>query len=128
MGTLTRFAEPDFSFRSREDIDRYQQRLFQELLCKVWKESAFYREYYASHGIREQELPDVTIGDLPFINKRILMENFDHAVTDPRLRIQDLEQWLNGVRDPNLLFHRDFIGMHSSGPSGTTGIFVYRPR
>ena len=109
----------------REAVLQFQRRLFQQLLRKVWDESAFYRDYYASHGIREQELAEVTIGDLPFLSKKILMENFDRATTDARLRRSELEQWLDGVRDPKELFHSDFIVMHGSGSSGTTGICVY---
>jgi phenylacetate-CoA ligase len=94
-----------------------QQRPFQALLRKAWRESAFYREYYASHGIREQELADVTVGDLPLLTKRVLMEHFDRAVTDARLTRRELEAWLADVRDPTQRFHRDFIVMHSSGSS-----------
>jgi phenylacetate-CoA ligase len=104
---------------------RTQRRRFQELLHKVWAESAFYREYYASHGIRESDLSELTVGDLPFLTKRILMEQFDRAITDSRLKIGGLERWLDSVRDPRQMFHSDFVVMHSSGSSGVTGIFVY---
>jgi amino acid adenylation domain-containing protein len=109
----------------REAVLQYQRRLFQELLRKVWRDSAFYRDYYGGHGIREGELADVTIRDLPYLSKKILMANFDGAVTDTRLRKQDLERWLDEIRDPREAFRRNFIVMHSSGSSGTTGIFVY---
>src|SRR5207249_11854675 len=72
----------------------YQQRGLGRLLGYVWKRSAFYRDYYSSHGISEKDLPDISIRDLPFLSKEILMENFDLAVTDPRLRKADIEQWL----------------------------------
>ena len=110
---------------ARKNILQAQTLLFRELLEKVWKNSDFYRDYYGSHGIREQDLADVRVEDLPFISKRLLMENFDRAVTDPRLKIKELEKWLDGVRDPRQRFHQDFIVMHSSGSSGITGIFVY---
>jgi amino acid adenylation domain-containing protein len=110
---------------SSEAMLQTQRRRFQDLLRKVWNESTFYREYYMAHGIRERQLAELKVGDLPFLTKRILMENFDHAVTDSRLRITELARWLDTVRDPRQLFRNEFIVVHSSGSSGTTGIFVY---
>ena len=43
------------------------------------------------------------------------MENFDRAVTDPRLRKATLEQWLERVRDPARLYQDDLIVLHSLG-------------
>lgn len=109
----------------RHEILQNQQFLFQELLHQAWKHSAFYRDYYESHGIRRGELRDVTVRDLPFLSKKLLMENFDRIVTDSRLCLWELERWLNEERDPRQHFGKDFIVMHSSGSSGTMGIFVY---
>lgn len=110
---------------AREAVLGRQRRLFRRLLRTVWDKSAFYREYYADHGIREEQLEELSPGDLPFVTKKILMENFDRAVTDTRLRKAAVERWLNDVRDPARLFQDEFIVMHGSGSSGTTGIFVY---
>jgi phenylacetate-coenzyme A ligase PaaK-like adenylate-forming protein len=110
---------------SRATIAQIQQRRFQELLRKVWMESAFYRELYDGHGIHERDLPELKVTDLPFLTKSLLMEHFDGVVTDSRLRKRELELWLDRARDPRQMFHKDFIVMHSSGSSGTTGIFVY---
>lgn len=108
-----------------EAVLRNQDRLFRTLLRTVWQKSAFYREYYFDHGIREHQLAELSVSDLPFITKQTLMENFDRVVTDARLRKSQIERWLNDVRDPRQLFHGDFIVMHTSGASGTIGIFVY---
>lgn len=102
-----------------------QTPLFRKLIEKAWKNSDFYRDYYSSHGIREKDLPDLRVRDLPFISKRLLMENFDRVTTDARLKIAELERWLDGVRDPRQLFHNEFVVMHSSGSTGTIGIFAY---
>lgn len=123
--TTTRKFPADHSFSDREKNLQRQTLLFRELLATVWKNSDFYKEYYSSHGIREQDLPDLPVEHLPFVSKRLLMENFDRVVTDARLKINDLEKWLDGVRDPRQLFHNDFIVMHSSGSSGIIGIFAY---
>src|SRR5215831_4688471 len=107
--------------RTRVEMLRYQQQQLRALLACVWAHSAFYREYYSSHGIRDTDLPQLGIRDLPFVTKQTLMEHFDTAVTDPRLRKAVLEQWLHNYRDPQQQFHKDFIVFHSSGSSGTVG-------
>lgn len=111
--------------QTREAALRSQQRSFRELLRYVWRHSRFYRDYYSSHGIGENDLRDVAIRDLPVLSKRILMENFDATVTDSRLRKRDLEKWIQDVRDPRQLYRDNFIVLHTSGSSGEIGIFVY---
>ncbi|HEY7637993.1 MAG TPA: amino acid adenylation domain-containing protein [Gemmatimonadales bacterium] len=111
----------------REAVLQDQERRFRRLLHRIWETSAFYREFYSDHGIREQHLPDLTVRDLPFLAKQLLMEHFDRAVTDPRIRKAPLERWFERVRDPGRLYQDDLIALHSSGTSGTFGIFVYGP-
>ena len=98
---------------------------FHKLLRYTWAHSTFYREYYAGHGIKEKDLDEVTVRDLPFITKKTLMENFDAAVTDPRLRKMEIEKWLQDIHDPQQLYRNDFIVLHTSGSSGEIAIFVY---
>jgi amino acid adenylation domain-containing protein len=104
---------------------KHQQASFRKILTHVWRHSPFYREYYRSHGIKESDLPDVGVEDLPFLTKGLLMENFDRALCDTRLRKTDLEQWIQDNPDPAQNYKRDFIVVHSSGSSGNIGIFVY---
>jgi amino acid adenylation domain-containing protein len=110
---------------SGKTIAQIQRRRFHELLHNVWIQSAFYREFYQDHGIQERDLPELSVTDLPFLTKSLLMAHFDGAVTDSRLRKTELELWLDRVRDARQMFEKDFIVMHSSGSSGTMGIFVY---
>ena len=104
---------------------RMQQRHFQRLLAQVWRRSPFYREYYAGHGIREEHLRDVSVADLPLLPKKVLIDNFDRAVTDARLRRTDVEAWLNHNRNPRDSFCSATIVLHGSGTSGDIGIFAY---
>jgi phenylacetate-CoA ligase len=101
---------------------------FQKLLNYVWRHSPFYQDFYSSHGIKEKDLPALTVRDLPFLSKQLLMEHFDAAVTDSRLRKRELEQWIQDNPDPRQNFQKDFIVVHSSGSSGDVGIFVYDRR
>ncbi len=110
---------------TRESLLRDQHRSFHELLRFAWGRSKFYRDYYSSYGIKDTNLDEISIGDLPFLSKKPLMEHFDAAVTDPRLKKTELEQWMEDNPDPGENFRKDFIVIHSSGSSGQIGIFVY---
>lgn len=111
--------------QTRETVLRHQQRSLRELLRHAWKNAPFYRDYYSSHGIKESELAELTVADLPFLSKQGLMQNFDSAVTDPRLQRKEVEQWVHDNPDPLQNFRGEFIIIHSSGSSGHVGTFVY---
>ena len=114
--------------QTRGAVLQHQQRSLQELLRYVWRHSSFYRDYYGGHGMMENDLAEVTIRDLPFLSKRTLMDNFDTAVTDLRLRRRELDQWIQDNPDPLRNFREDFIVINSSGSSGYVGTFVYSER
>ena len=102
-----------------------QERAFRELLLHVWQHSAFYRDYYSSHGIRERDLPGLSVRDLPFTTKPMLMENFDAVVTDKGLRKQELEDWVSAQSAFRKIFYKDYVIQPTSGSTGFKGIFVY---
>jgi len=103
---------------------RYQERQFRKLLHYVWNRSGFYREFYASQGVRENHLADISINDLPLLPKKTLQVNFDRAVTDPRLARMELEAWFESHRDPGETFCTDMVVIHGSGTSGDVGIYA----
>ena len=98
------------------------------LLRHAWRKSRFYRDLYSAAGITERDLAAVHLGDLPLIDKKLLMDNFDLAVTDPRLRKNDLERWVSEVGDPRQNYLDEFIVCHSSGSSGVKGFSVCTSR
>lgn len=106
-------------------VEVVQQRQLVALLRHVWAHSEFYREYYAGHGIRSGDLAHLTVRDLPFLTKQTLMEHFDSAVTDARLRKRGIERWFEDHSDPRAVFHEDFVALSSTGSSGVVGIFAY---
>ena len=71
------------------------------------------------------DFAEISISDLPLLPKKTLIDNFDRAVTDPRLRKKELEDWFEGHRNPSETFCKDMIVIHGSGTSGDIGIFAY---
>ncbi len=111
--------------QNREMILQSQRQSFRDLLHHVWRRSSFYRDLYSGSGIRESEIDEIMPNHLPLIDKKLLMEHFDEAVADPRLRKHDLGRWIHDNRDPAANFLDKYIVVHSSGSSGDIGIFVY---
>ncbi|HMF49151.1 MAG TPA: amino acid adenylation domain-containing protein [Candidatus Saccharimonadales bacterium] len=116
-------VENEIAQRRAEVLCR-QRDSFTALLRYVWQKSRFYRELYSAAGIRERDLNTLWPEDLPIIDRNLLMDNFDQAVTDPRLSKSDLSRWVSEVGDPGLDYLDNFIVCHSSGSSGAKGIFV----
>ena len=81
--------------------------------------SPFYRELYADI---DTDGP-VELERLPTIDKTALMENFDEVVTDPRLRLADLEAHLERLSGDELFLGR-YRAMSTGGSTGRKGVFV----
>ncbi len=98
---------------------------FRPFLRYVWQRSAFYRGLYLAHGIRERDLEEVTLQDLPVVTKQMMLANFDQAVTDPRICETALDEWLQHDQDPRSRFLGEFLVLHSTGSSGKQTNVVY---
>ena len=108
----------------RSQVLAYQEQQFRDLLRYVWNESPFYHGFYSDHGIREQDLADLTHQDLPILSKEILMESFDRISKNPVLRREPIEAWIHASTD-SPIYEKQFLILHTSGTSGTMGIFAY---
>lgn len=117
--------DPLASRPDREALQQYQHQQLQSMLSHVRQHSAFYRELYRQHGIRERDLPEVRLQDLPFVSKAMIQEHFDDVVTDPRLHKRDLTQWLQTHPDPRESLYDDIIVNLSSGSASSPGLIVY---
>ena len=105
-------------FWSREELDDLHQRRLRHLLEDVVEKSPYYREALG------RDAAGAKLTDLPTLPKSVLMEEFDDIVTDPRLRRQDLENFL-GAADAGELFLDEYRIFSTSGTSGLAGLFVY---
>jgi phenylacetate-CoA ligase len=105
-----------------------RERRFRSLLRHVLKKSKFYRTYYAEHGISADNIEGVRLEDLPMIDKSIMMEHYDDFVCDSRLARADLEQFISDPSNRGRKYRNSYQVIHTSGSSGTIGLFVYGPK
>jgi phenylacetate-CoA ligase len=101
------------------ELRAHQQRELTDLVRHAKARSAFYRDLY-EHVDTDGE---VELGQLPAVDKAMMMGSFDRVVTDPRLRLSDLESHLDGlVRDERYL--GEYRVMATGGSTGSKGVFV----
>jgi putative adenylate-forming enzyme len=113
----------------RKRLEAYQARSVERLRRFVCERSPFYRRLHAGMSLRP-------FSELPIVTKAMLMENFDELVTDPGLRLRDVEEFLRvgpgsvaragaGARE---LFRGRYVALATSGSTGRRGVFVFNER
>jgi putative adenylate-forming enzyme len=69
----------------------------------------------------------VHIEQMPTINKNLMMEHFDDFVCDPRLKRAELEAFVSDPANRGKNYLGRYHVVHTSGSSGTIGLFIYGP-
>ena len=102
------------------DLVRHQQRQLADLVRHAIGHSQFYRELYSGLPLGQK----IDLQSLPVTNKRLLMDNFEAVVTDPRLKLDTLRDHLKSIRRDEY-----YLGQYrvvaTTGTSGLRGVFVY---
>lgn len=105
---------------TRRQLGQYQLQQLRSLVRHAKKSSPFYQEYL--HNINPDEL--TSIAELPTLDKKTMMENFDSFLTDRSLKHDEIQSHLEGLtRDE--YFRDQYRILSSSGSSGHTGKFVF---
>lgn len=112
---------------SAEEIMALQEKRFRKLLRHAVCHSKFYRRLYNEQGITEENIDSVPVSDIPIIDKKILMEHYDELVCDERLHREDLGKFIGNAENQGKKYLERFQVIHTSGSSGTVGLFVYGP-
>lgn len=101
-------------FTTRAQLSAYQEKKFKQLVKKTLCKSPFYQAYL-----------DKPLQQWPIINKKIMMQHFDHLNTANIKKDQALEVALNAEnsRDFSALIGDIAVGL-SSGTSGNRGLFL----
>jgi phenylacetate-coenzyme A ligase PaaK-like adenylate-forming protein len=103
---------------SREQLLDHQRRALRNLVAFAAAESPYYREALGSLADGE----DVALEDLPTLSKATLMDEWDRVVTDPELRLADVEEHLEtGSPEP---FRGEYRIFSTGGSTGMRGVFV----
>ena len=88
------------------------------MLAHAVERSPYYREALGA------DAPATPLEELPTLPKPLLMEQFDRVVTDPALRLADLEAFLADA-EPGAAYRGEYRVFATSGSTGIPGVFVY---
>ncbi len=101
-----------------EQVAAHQGDRLRELIEFAVERSPYYREALGA------DAADRPLEQLPVLTKATLMERFDDVVTDPRLRLADVDEHLAGP-DPGADFAGEYALVTTSGTTGKRGVFAY---
>jgi len=107
---------------SRERILAERQAQLRTLLAWVIEESPFHAERLA--GIDPTTFTEADLPSLPVMTKDDLMSEYSWVLTDPKLSLEVVEDFVEHVDEQDYLLER-FHAVTSSGSSGRRGVFVY---
>jgi phenylacetate-CoA ligase len=110
------------SVATRAQVAGLQQSRLAALL-EAARAAPYYRPFLQAGSTH-----DIALAELPVVHKRDLMQHFDQWVTDPELRLDELQAF---ARDPAGIA-QPYLGKYqiweSSGTSGTPAVFVQDAR
>ena len=102
---------------TRRQLEEHQTRSLRLLREHSYARSSFYRRFHAG-------LMDRPLKELPVLTKAQVMENFDELVTDPSVRLADVEAHLATLRG-NERFRERYWVASTSGSTGRRGLFLW---
>ena len=105
---------------SRDQLIAHQERQLRSLIAFAVQNSPYYRDAFGADADRG----DVPLGELPTLPKTTLMEQWDRIVTDPELRLEQVEAHIAGP-DAAQPFAGRYRVFSTAGTTGVRGIFVY---
>jgi len=103
-----------------EEITRIQEKRFRRLLRNAVAKSPFYRNLYKGINIETCQLTD-----LPVVDKKTIMANFDDVVTDRRLKKDEITRWIEDKNHRGKMYLGKYVPIRTSGTTGEFAIVVY---
>jgi phenylacetate-CoA ligase len=103
---------------TRPQIEEHQGRALHSMREYAYARSLFYRRFHKGFTVRP-------LGDLPILTKEMVMEHFDELVTDPALRLADVEAHLATLSGGDALFDGRYRVASTSGSTGRRGILLW---
>lgn len=111
---------------NREEVLKYSEGKFRELVKYAYENSEFYNEYYLKNGIKYDDLNYIKIEDIPPITKEMVRENL-FKISTKKINEEKFEKEV--LKEKMLHKVKDMYIAHSSG--STTGFpttFLYEKK
>jgi phenylacetate-coenzyme A ligase PaaK-like adenylate-forming protein len=113
---------------NRNEIKNLQQNRLNKLLKYSYQNSSFYNKLYKNHGINYKDLDNIKLKNLPTVNKKKIMDNFNDVLTTNNIRKNEIVKFIEENPDPKKIYKNKFVVVHSSGTTGEIDYFIYTKR
>lgn len=105
-------------------VEALQERNIRSLVDHATRNSRYYHDLYGGHAGQVRSFEDFQA--LPKTDKAEMMDNYESVVTDCVLRWEELERHVAST-PVGAKFRGRYTVIHTSGSSGTIGLFAYDP-
>ena len=105
---------------TRRQLKEHQGRALHRLREHACARSPFYGRFHKG-------LADRPLDELPVLTKEMVMEDFDKLVTDPTVRLEDVEAHLATLSGGDELLGGRYRVASTSGSTGRRGLFLWDP-
>jgi phenylacetate-CoA ligase len=105
---------------TRRQLEEHQGRALRLLRQHAYAHSPFYGRFHRG-------LADRPLSELPVVTKEMVMERFDELVTDPTVRLADVEAHLATLSGEDELLAARYRVASTSGSTGRRGLFLWNP-
>jgi putative adenylate-forming enzyme len=102
---------------TREQLEEHQARSLRLLREYAYARSPFYQRFHRG-------LEDRPLNELPVLTKAMLMEHFGELVTDPMVRLANIEEHVASLQGNERYLGRYYVAS-TSGSTGRRGLFLW---
>lgn len=105
---------------TREQLSAHQTQALASLRAQAYQKSSFYQTYHASKF-------DRPLSELPILTKAMVMVHFDELVTDPVIRLADIESYIAQLTTNQTYLNKYYVA-GTAGTTGRRGLFLWNFR
>ena len=111
--------------RHRDHWTRRQLKKHQGRALRLLREHAYVRSPFYGHF--HKRFTDRPLNELPVLTKEMVMEHFDELITDPTIRLADVETHLTTLSGGDEFLGGRYRVASTSGSTGRRGLFLWDP-
>ncbi len=110
---------------SKEKLKKLQDKKLKKILKYAFKNSVFYNRLFKKNGIEYKDLDNIKLKNLPIVNKKMIMDNFNDVLTINNIKKNDIVKFIENNPNPEKMYKNKYIVVHSSGTTGEIGYYIY---
>jgi len=107
--TLKKFLYDRHLNYSKEKVKKLQNKKFNKLLKYAYQNSSFYNRLYKNEGIEYKDLDNIKLKNLPIVNKKKIMDNFNDVLTINNIKKNDIVKFIENNPNPKKMYKKNIL-------------------